>query len=129
MRCGSEEERDTLAATRREDNARRSALHQARNRRAIVMSDERRKQTPNVQRPTLNTQIRGAIQHRGSRIQHRFPYFGADEATSFWKRGSFRSGSNIGSSRSSAGVSGRPVASGPLSGIESSFSKAAMARS
>ena len=33
-------------------------------------------------------------------------YFGACEATSFWKRGSFRSGSNIGSSRSSAGVSG-----------------------
>ena len=31
--------------------------------------------------------------------------FGAVEA-SFWKRGSFRSGSNIGSSRSSAGVSG-----------------------
>src|SRR5437870_7848061 len=27
-------------------------------------------------------------------------------STSFWKRGSFRSGSNIGSSRSSAGVSG-----------------------
>ena len=32
--------------------------------------------------------------------------FGVSEATSFWKRGSFRSGSNIGSSRSSAGVSG-----------------------
>ena len=31
--------------------------------------------------------------------------FGASEV-SFWKRGSFRSGSNIGSSRSSAGVSG-----------------------
>ena len=31
--------------------------------------------------------------------------FGA-AAASFWKRGSFRSGSNIGSSRSSAGVSG-----------------------
>ena|SRR6516165_4133805 len=32
--------------------------------------------------------------------------FTASEAASFWKRGSFRSGSNIGSSRSSAGVSG-----------------------
>jgi len=31
--------------------------------------------------------------------------FGACEAASFWKRGSFRSGSNIGSSRSSARVS------------------------
>src|SRR6266852_145823 len=31
-----------------------------------------------------------------------FAAFGAGEATSFWKRGSFRSGSNIGSSRSSA---------------------------
>jgi hypothetical protein len=32
--------------------------------------------------------------------------FGATSAASFWKRGSFRSGSNIGSSRRSAGVSG-----------------------
>src|SRR5437660_3836721 len=57
-------------------------------------------------------------------------YFGAGEATSFWKRGSFRSGSNIGSSRSSAGVSGTfCVASGPAYDIESSFCKAAMARS
>src|SRR5436190_36108 len=31
-------------------------------------------------------------------------HFGAGAAASFWKRGSFRSGSNIGSSRSSAGV-------------------------
>src|SRR5207248_11407604 len=31
---------------------------------------------------------------------------GMGAALSFWKRGSFRSGSNIGSSRSSAGVSG-----------------------
>ena len=46
--------------------------------------------------------------------------FGAAEATSFWKRGSFRSGSNMGSSRSRAGVSGMP-ATGPLLGIESSF--------
>src|SRR6266581_4305715 len=51
--------------------------------------------------------------------------FGAGEATSFWKRGSFRSGSNIGSSRSSAGVSGTfCVASGPAYGSESSFCKA-----
>jgi len=56
-------------------------------------------------------------------------YLGASEAASFWKRGSFRSGSNIGSSRSSAGVSGTFSASAPLPGIESSFSKAAMARS
>jgi hypothetical protein len=35
-----------------------------------------------------------------------FGAFGVGEATSFWKRGSLRSGSNIGSSRSSAGVSG-----------------------
>src|SRR5205814_6801435 len=33
-------------------------------------------------------------------------YFGAGEVASFWKRGSFRSGSNIGSSWRSAGVSG-----------------------
>jgi len=51
---------------------------------------------------------------------------GAVEA-SFWKRGSFRSGSNIGSSRSRAGVSGLVIA--PLYGIESSFCKAAMAQS
>src|SRR5438477_10373478 len=40
------------------------------------------------------------------RVPSYFASFGAGEATSFWKRGSFRSGSNIGSSRSSAGVSG-----------------------
>ena len=57
------------------------------------------------------------------------PYFGAGEVASFWKRGSFRSGSNIGSSRSSAEVSGMFSASAPLPGIESSFCKAAMARS
>ena len=33
-------------------------------------------------------------------------YFGANDASNFSKRGSFRSGSNIGSSRSSAGVRG-----------------------
>src|SRR5437867_150906 len=48
---------------------------------------------------------------------------------SFWKRGSFRSGSNMGSSRSSAGVSGTFSASAPWAGIESSFCKAAIARS
>ena len=53
-----------------------------------------------------------------------FPVCGA---TSFWKRGSFRSGSNIGSSRSSAGVSGIPAT--PVYGSESTFCKAAMARS
>jgi len=58
-----------------------------------------------------------------------FAPFGMDEATSFWKRGSFRSGSNIGSSRSNAGVSGTLEASAPAHGIESSLCKAAMARS
>src|SRR6266566_8144214 len=53
----------------------------------------------------------------------------AGSSQSFWNRGSLRSGSNIGSSRSSAGVSGMPSASAPLYGIESSFCKAAMARS
>src|SRR2546426_12630489 len=43
---------------------------------------------------------------------------------SFWKRGSFRSGSNIGSSRSSAGGSGTPPASALSYGIESRFCKA-----
>src|SRR5207248_324143 len=47
--------------------------------------------------------------------------FGMGEAASFWKRGSFRSGSNIGSSRSNAGVSGIIVLSEPAYGIESSF--------
>ena len=56
-----------------------------------------------------------------------FASFGTSDAASFWKRGSARSGSNIGSSRSSAGVSGTPIA--PLYGIESSLSKAAIARS
>jgi len=45
------------------------------------------------------------------------------------KRGSLRRGSNIGSSLSSAGVSGRCVANGPSYGIESNFFKAAMERS
>ena len=53
---------------------------------------------------------------------------GAVEA-SFWKRGSFRSGSNMGSSRRSAGVSGTFSPSALAPGIESTFCKAAMARS
>src|SRR6266508_1877432 len=57
------------------------------------------------------------------------PYFGAEAATSFWKRGSLRSESNIRSSRSNAGVRGGFAASGPSYGIESSFSKVEMARS
>src|ERR1700756_2404120 len=47
---------------------------------------------------------------------------------SFWNRRSLRSGWNIGSSRSSAGVSGMFPAT-PAYGTESIFCKAAMARS
>ena len=54
---------------------------------------------------------------------------GCFSSQSFWKRGSPRSGSNIGSSRSNAGVSGTLLASAPVYGIENSFCKAAMARS
>jgi hypothetical protein len=55
--------------------------------------------------------------------------FGTLEA-SFWKRGSLRSGSNIGSSRSIAGVSGTlSLGNAPAYGVESSCCKAAMARS
>src|SRR5207248_7474194 len=43
-------------------------------------------------------------------------YFGAGDVASFWKRGSPRSGSNMGSSRSSAGVSGIVVLSEPAYG-------------
>src|SRR5439155_1354359 len=57
------------------------------------------------------------------------PYFGAGEPISFWKRGSLRSGSNIGSSRSNAGVSGGFAARGASYGIESSFSNVEMERS
>src|SRR6516164_5152757 len=56
-------------------------------------------------------------------------YFDAEELTSFWKRGFFRSGSNIGSSRSNAGVSGGFAAKGASYGIESSFSSMEMERS
>src|SRR5947207_13249136 len=52
-----------------------------------------------------------------------FASFGALDA-SFWKRGSFRSGSNIGSSRSSAGVRGIIVVSETAYGIESGFCNA-----
>src|SRR5438034_804494 len=55
-------------------------------------------------------------------------HFGAVSA-SFWKRGSLRSGSNIGSSRSNAGVSGIFNVQAPAPGIESTFSNVAMARS
>src|SRR5262249_40381748 len=55
--------------------------------------------------------------------------FGTSEPASFWKRGSFRSGSNMGSSRSSAGVSGLFEARGPAYGIESTFCNDAMAPS
>ena len=48
---------------------------------------------------------------------------------SFWKRGSLRNGSNIGSSRSNAGVSGGFAAKGASYGIESSFSNAEIDRS
>src|SRR5438105_519581 len=55
--------------------------------------------------------------------------FGAADSASFWKRGSFRSGSNIGSSRRNAGVSGTVGAGGASYDIESSFCNAAIARS
>jgi hypothetical protein len=55
------------------------------------------------------------------------PDFGASTATSFWKRGSFRSGSNMGSSRSRAGVNGTLEAVGPEYGMQSSFCNAAAA--
>src|ERR1700730_1462714 len=64
----------------------------------------------------------------GDRVPPYFASFGAGEAASFWKRGSFRSGSNIGSSRRSAGVSGTREASAPSEGIDNSFSNEAMAR-
>jgi hypothetical protein len=55
--------------------------------------------------------------------------FGAADSASFWKRGSLRNGSNMGSSRRNAGVSGTVGASGASYGIESSFCNAAIARS
>src|SRR6266705_5422163 len=73
----------------------------------------------------LEFQIRNLFDGHNDALQG----FGAGKATIFSKRGSYRSGSNIGSSRSSAGVSGTPTARGPVYGIVSSFCKAAMARS
>src|SRR5439155_19185143 len=61
--------------------------------------------------------------------RHREAYFCAEAAISFWKRGSLRSGSNIGSIRSNAGVSGGFAANGASYGIESSLVKVEMARS
>src|SRR5437667_10923643 len=55
--------------------------------------------------------------------RHRETYFCAEAAISFWKRGSLRSGSNIGAIRSNAGVSGGFAANGPSYGIESSLVK------
>src|SRR4030095_13506307 len=53
-------------------------------------------------------------------------YFCAEAATSFWNRGSFRNGSNIGSNLSNAGVSGGFAARGASYGIESSLSNVEM---
>src|SRR5207237_2815970 len=55
-------------------------------------------------------------------------YFGPEESASFWKRGSFRSESNIGSSWRGAGESGMHVAKPPLPGRESIPSKTVIAR-
>jgi hypothetical protein len=58
-------------------------------------------------KPSCGLSSKGATRTlTGSR--YLFAAFGASDVASFWKRGSFRSGSNIGSSRSSAGVSGGP---------------------
>src|SRR5205085_4583575 len=57
------------------------------------------------------------------------PYFNAEVAASFWKRGSLRNDSNIGSSRSNAAVIGGFAAKGASYGIESSFSNVEMERS
>ena len=94
--------------------------------------DRRQRQTPPPHRPTaatLSVLTASPPQSSVNEPRREHNYFGAGEATSFWKRGSFRSGSNIGSSRSSAGVSGTLLANGPLYGIESNFCKAAIARS
>src|SRR5437899_3031827 len=79
------------------------------------------------------TDLRGSTRRRElltSTWRYLSADFGDSEAASFWKRGSFRSGSNIGSSRSSARVSGTFAALSGLSyGVESSFCKASTARS
>src|SRR5207248_7529284 len=73
---------------------------------------------------------RARIHGRDNRNQCADPgdYFGPEELASFWKRGSFRSESNIGSSWRSAGVIGMPVAKPPLPGRESIPSKTVIAR-
>jgi hypothetical protein len=50
-----------------------------------------------------------SINHLGQSWRYLFAAFGAANSASFWKRGSFRSGSNMESSRSSAGVSAEVV--------------------
>jgi hypothetical protein len=64
-------------------------------------------------------------EHKGDFNQSPYLLFGADSFgaldASFWKRGSFRSESNIGSSRSSAGVSGTFSGNAPAYGVESGF--------
>src|SRR5437773_10239290 len=74
---------------------------------------------------TVALRQRAVTHHVGEHDGRELPYLVVahllGSSQSFWKRGSFRSGSNIGSSRSSAGVSGRPEASSPAYGIESTF--------
>jgi hypothetical protein len=117
---------------------------------ANVAQNRRPKQTLNVQlRKLSRAGVQRPIQHeihreressrsRGRATQNGaagscpltyYSYFAVGEATSFWKRGSFRNGSNIGSSRSSAGVSTAFAAIPPSYGIDSSCCKAAIARS
>ena len=90
---------------------------------------QRRPRPPPTAAATLSVLTASPPQSSVNELRREHNHFGAGEATSFWKRGSFRSGSNIGSSRSSAGVSGTLLANGPLYGIESNFCKAAIARS
>jgi hypothetical protein len=92
----------------------RSAIH-LRERRNAFRRDVRlqsRSFASENQRLTENAQLHGCF-----------------SSQSFWKRGSLRRGSNIGSSLSSAGVSGTREANGPSYGIESNFVKAVMERS
>src|SRR6476660_10318627 len=69
----------------------------------------------------LSSRILRFFRSLGYRIElilYLFATSGVNESTSFWKRGSFRSGSNIGSSRSNSGLSGTPTAVGSSYGIE-----------
>src|ERR1700674_3527451 len=86
--------------------------------------DQSSELSANIERRTSNIQLRTQGQAAGFQVLRNdiltpsfqlqsSNHFGAGEAASFWKRGSFRSGSNIGSSRSSAGVSGTLLASKP----------------